>query len=136
MRIFEKQNKILLHVVLFYKNEIAGKGTPLSPEKQEELNNLFEEPREKGNKEHRLSVLKTEWLNIAILKELFPQIFNSKSKEWILTSNSLYSMVFIWWSSRIWYWQKTSFRVCNPVVASKLFSCHSSRIKMERVNLI
>ncbi len=66
----------------FYKDEVAGKSINLSPEVQKELNNLnaiLEESGKLKKEECDLSDSQKEdikWFNIAILKNLFPQILS------------------------------------------------------------
>ncbi len=70
----------------FYKDEVAGKGVDLSPEVQKKFNNLKEIIKESGElkkKESDLSDSQKEeikWLNIAILKNLFPKILSKSLK--------------------------------------------------------
>ncbi|MCP4990631.1 MAG: ATP-binding cassette domain-containing protein [Colwellia sp.] len=72
--------------ITFYKDEVVGSGMDLSLEVQKGLNSLKEILEESGDlkkKESDLSDLQKEdikWLNIAILKNLFPKILSKSLK--------------------------------------------------------
>ncbi len=76
----------------FYKDEIVDKGIKLSSDVQKELNNLKEVLEESGElkkEEYKLSDLQIEnikWFNMAILKQLFPQVL-SKSHHYYIESD-------------------------------------------------
>ena len=73
---------LLRLIWLFYKDEVSGNGIKLYSEVQDELDNFnkeLEESKELLNEEYGLSSSQKEeirWLNIAILKRLFPQVFS------------------------------------------------------------